>query len=224
MTRSREMLRKAASLSATLRTSDTVQVATVRVTNHTGHKLPTGYPEGRQMWLHVQALDANGQIVFESGAYDFEAGQLVRDPAIKVYEVKQGMTVELAAYLNQRPGASFHFLLNNAVIKDNRIPPQGYAPPFLTESRLGDSSTDYAPGQYWDETEYIIPQDAVRLVVTLYYQTASREYIDFLQKNGGADGLTLARLWQASKSPPEIVAQTWLPTLNLYLPLCFRGR
>ncbi|MEZ4403205.1 MAG: hypothetical protein R3B06_24485, partial [Kofleriaceae bacterium] len=30
--------------------------ATIRVTNRTGHKLPTGYP-GRRMWLHLRAVD-----------------------------------------------------------------------------------------------------------------------------------------------------------------------
>ncbi len=29
----------------------------VRVTNLTGHKLPTGYGEGRRMWLHLMARD-----------------------------------------------------------------------------------------------------------------------------------------------------------------------
>ena len=32
--------------------------ATVRITNLTGHKLPTGYPEGRRMWIDIKAVDA----------------------------------------------------------------------------------------------------------------------------------------------------------------------
>ena len=40
----------------------------IKVTNLTGHKLPTGYSEGRRMWLNVQVRDANGGLVFESGA------------------------------------------------------------------------------------------------------------------------------------------------------------
>jgi len=34
----------------------------VRGTNYSGHKLPTGYPEGRRMRLHVRFLDADGVI------------------------------------------------------------------------------------------------------------------------------------------------------------------
>ena len=33
-------------------------VVRTKVTNLTGHKLPTGYPEGRRMWLQVQVQDA----------------------------------------------------------------------------------------------------------------------------------------------------------------------
>ena len=30
--------------------------ARLRITNQTGHKLPTGYPEGRRMWVNVRFL------------------------------------------------------------------------------------------------------------------------------------------------------------------------
>lgn len=42
---------------------------TVRVTNNSGHKLPTSYPS-RRVWLHVAVTDATGAVVFESGAID----------------------------------------------------------------------------------------------------------------------------------------------------------
>ena len=39
----------------------------VVVTNKSGHKLPTAYPS-RRAWLHVVVRNANGAVVFESGA------------------------------------------------------------------------------------------------------------------------------------------------------------
>ena len=42
---------------------------TVRLTNLSGHKLPSGYPS-RRVWLHVTISDASGATVFESGAID----------------------------------------------------------------------------------------------------------------------------------------------------------
>ncbi len=42
---------------------------TLRVVNLTGHKLISGYPEGRRMWLNVKWRDAGGSLVREDGAY-----------------------------------------------------------------------------------------------------------------------------------------------------------
>ena len=45
------------------------------MTNNTGHKLPTGYPEGRRMWLNLRAYDDDGELIYESGAYDPATGR-----------------------------------------------------------------------------------------------------------------------------------------------------
>lgn len=57
----------------------------VKVTNNTGHKLPTGFAEGRQMWIHLTATDDNGNVLFEDGVIS-PAGVLLRTPETKVYE------------------------------------------------------------------------------------------------------------------------------------------
>jgi hypothetical protein len=213
------MLRKAATVTVTLTTSDTVKVATVRVINHTGHKLPTGYPEGRQMWINLQAFDSFDQLIYESGVYNLLMGQLNRDVDIKVYEAKQGITPQLASVLGLSPGESFHFVLNNMVIKDNRIPPQGYTQDLFDQPGLRPVGATYLDYQYWDDTIYTLPLDADRVLATLYYQTSSKEYIDFLQKNGGVDGLALGQLWRELMSPPRIVAQAQTPNLTFFFPL-----
>jgi hypothetical protein len=195
----------------------------VRVTNHSGHKLPTGYPEGRQMWMNLQAYDAAGQLIYESGAYNPVSGQLARDGDIKVYEAKQGLTPELAALLNKNPGESFHFVLNNTVVKDNRIPPQGYTQAAFAQPGLRPVGASYVDGQNWDETIYTLPLESERVYARLYYQTASKEYIEFLQKNGGVDSLSLFDLWGESKSPPELMAEAWYPRYDVYLPVLYMG-
>jgi hypothetical protein len=80
----------------------------------------------------------------------------------------------------------------------------------------------YLDGQYWDETTYTLPLQTERILVSLYYQTSSKEYIDFLRNNGGVDGLALGGLWEGLKSPPELVAQAWWPDHRRYLPLVYR--
>jgi hypothetical protein len=42
----------------------------VKVTNKSGHRIPSGYPDGRRFWLSVQANDASGTPVYVSGVYD----------------------------------------------------------------------------------------------------------------------------------------------------------
>jgi uncharacterized repeat protein (TIGR01451 family) len=222
MLQSQQMLRKAATLTVTLVASDTAKIATVRVTNQTGHKLPTGYPEGRQVWLNLKAFDEDGNQLYESGAYDPTTGQLLRDADAKVYEIKQGITPELATLLQKPAGASFHFVLNNTVVKDNRIPPRGYRQRLFDQPGLRPVGVTYADEQYWDDTVYILPLETVRVFATLYYQTASRQYIDFLRANGGVDGLALSSLWESLKSPAEVIARAWLPRYDVHLPLVLR--
>jgi hypothetical protein len=222
--RAREMLGKAATVTVTLDGSGAQKLATVRVVNETGHKLPTGYPEGRRMWINLRAFNGDGALVYESGAYKRATGVLRMDPDIKIYETRQGITPALAVALG-RPelaGESFHFVLNNTVVKDNRIPPRGYTQSAFDQPGLRPVGATYADGQYWDDTEYLLPGTAERVVVTLTYQTSSKEYVDFLRSNGGVDGAALGELWEASKSPPEAMATAWFPNYPHYLPLVMR--
>jgi hypothetical protein len=227
--RGRQMLQRAATLSVTLTTTGPDRIATVRVTNETGHKLPTGYPEGRRLWLNLKAYDGNNTLIYEAGSYNPTTAELDATETT-VYEAKQGLTPELAAELNQtlgrtvyQAGPTFHFILNNTVIKDNRIPPRGYTQANFNRPGLKPVGATYADGQYWDDTVYPVPAATERVVATLYYQTASKAYIDFLRNKGGLDGATLGELWDTSKSPPEAMAVAYAPPLPIYMPLIFKN-
>ena len=144
------------------------KIALVRVTNDSGHKLPTGYPQGRRLWINLRGYDRDGVLIYESGAYDPASGVLSEDADIKIYEAKQGITPELAAQLNQLPTESFRFVLNNTVIKDNRVPPRGYTQAAFDRPGLRPVGATYADGQYWDDTVYTVPPETERVMVTLY--------------------------------------------------------
>jgi hypothetical protein len=213
------MLRRAATVEVDLEIGGNQKIATVRVINETGHKLPTGYPEGRRMWVNLRAYNAAGVLIFESGAYNLATGVL-NESGAKIYEAKQGLTPQWAAQLGLPLGATFHFALNNTTIKDNRIPPRGYTVAAFDRPGMRPVGATYEDGQYWDDTEYVVPAATARVEVTLYYQLVSKEYVDFLRELGGADGATLGELWDDSKSPPEIVAQAQFPLANeIYSPV-----
>jgi hypothetical protein len=221
------MLQKAATISVTLTSAGANKIATVRVTNQTGHKLPTGYPEGRRIWLNLRAYDNEGDLIYESGAYNPATGVLTEDPAIKIYEAKHGLSQQLVSFLGlpaEAAGESFHFVLNNVILKDNRIPPRGFTDSALNQRGLAPVGATYVAGQHWDDTVYTLPGEAEQVVVTLYYQTASKEYIDFLRSEGGADGATLGTLWDSSKSPPEVMATFIEPSQSHYFPVILKSR
>jgi len=171
------MLQKAVSLTVTPEDFG----VTVRVTNETGHKLPSGYPEGRRIWLNVRAYDALGQMVFESGEYNATTGVLHHDEQAVVYEIHGGLSPALALALGLPTGPSFHFVLNDTVYHDNRIPPRGFTNAAFQTIQSPPVGHAYADGQHWDEAGYNLPAEAESAHVTLYYQTTSKEYVEFLR-------------------------------------------
>ncbi len=182
----------------------------VRVTNQTGHKLPSGYPEGRRVWINVRAYDAAGGLVLESGSYDFSSAVLTRDPQAKVYEVRPGLSPALAAALGMPAGPSFHFVLSDTIFSDNRIPPRGFANAGFREIQSPPVHYAYADGQFWDITPYRLPLTADSVRVTLYYQTTSKEYIEFLRDANTTNGAgrSLYDAWVAQgKAAPVVMAQ-----------------
>jgi hypothetical protein len=153
----------------------------VRVINYSGHKLPTGYAEGRRMWINVRFLAANGALLAERGAYNTATAQFHGDDT-KVYEAVHGLDATAAALTGEPEGHAFRLALVNVILKDNRIPPMGFNNAMAEAVQAGSVPPGlYADGQYWDDTRYAVPVGAARAVVTVYHQTTTKEYIEFLR-------------------------------------------
>lgn len=201
----------------TSRTVDTVH-ARVRIVNKTGHKLPTGYPEGRRMWLTVIGIDPHGDTVFVSGKYDADSARLVPDDQLKVYQVVPGMTDSTAALNGLTPGASFHFIVNDTILLDNRIPPRGFTNAGFAQRLASPVGIAYPDSQYWDDTPYRLPASVSQVTASLYYQTVSREYVDFLRDENEGNpydwnswGSRLHTSWeQRGKSAPVLMKSVTL--------------
>ncbi|HUU82699.1 MAG TPA: Ig-like domain-containing protein [Phycisphaerae bacterium] len=207
--RARYMLQNAADMSVEQQDRDLL----VTVVNNTGHKLPTGYPEGRRIWINVKFYDDTPTLIAESGAYDSATGYLSHDAEAKIYHTEPGMDEVVAPLAGVPPGPSFHFVLNNKIFLDNRIPPLGFSN--ADYGLFGGSPVDYvyADGQYWDVSSYAIPAAAASVDVTLYYQSTSKEFIEFLRDENTTDtkGQEMYDLWNINdKCPPEMMAQAQL--------------
>ena len=108
--RARGMLQHAASMDLTVDQSG--QTLQVKITNETGHKLPSGYPEGRRMWINVKAYNSLTAESWQSGDYDYATGVLTKT-GTKIYEIEPGLSPALASALGLTAGESFHFVLND---------------------------------------------------------------------------------------------------------------
>jgi hypothetical protein len=194
--------------------------AEVTVTNRAGHKLPTGFPEGRRMWIHLVATDQSGGILYESGSYDSESGVLFEDEDITIYEAELGFSPEFAAALGMDAGTNFHFAISDTLFKDNRIPPMGFTN--ADYALFGGQPVDpdhegpeprYEDGQHWDIVTYSLPASTFRVMATLYYQTTTKEYVEFLRDENSTNSLgqEMYDLWAANDraAPVAMVADTF---------------
>jgi hypothetical protein len=208
--RALDMLQHAASLDvAVAQLEGTVSVT---ITNETGHKLPSGYPEGRRMWIHLLASNSISGETYESGHYNLETAELTTE-GTKIYHVKPGLSSTMAGISGLDEGPSFHFVLCDMIYFDNRIPPRGFTNDNFEAIQSPPVDYTYDDGQYWDITGYDIPFPPDEVEVTLYYQTTSKEYVEFLRDTNYTNdaGQVMYDLWEANgKSEPVAMnTATW---------------
>ena len=217
MERSKQQLELASSIDS-LNYEPSSGALSFKVQNNTGHKLISGFPEGRRMFVNIVATYSDGS-TYEVNPYDATAGTLkglhgpdyydgTLDSNVPPYDTipvvpdPQPLDTVNEIYVDElvyeahtssdltNEDHTFHFALATDRYKDNRIPPKGFrkddAASRLSEPKWHGASdiayftdAEYAGG--YDEVNLNIPPDAVNVEVNLYYQTTSREYIEFLR-------------------------------------------
>jgi hypothetical protein len=208
--RAKQQLELAATIADLVYDSGTGELS-FKVHNNTGHKLISGFPEGRRMFVNIKLYSA-GAVVYEVNPYDSTVGTLKglpasyspNSPPLGANELFVDELVYEMHPTSALTGESktFHFALATGRYKDNRIPPKGFR---IAEAagRLSEpvwhgavaidyfTAAEYAGG--YDDVSITVATAAEGVAVTLYYQTTSREYIEFLRDeiNGNASTLTL---------------------------------
>ncbi len=196
--RALDTLARAAEI-ASLAYEPSTGAARFRVHNLTGHKLPSGFPEGRRAFVNVR-LYAKGALLFEVNPYDAAAGTLKglpkayspSSPALAAGESYRDELVYEAHSSSTLTGEAqtFHFALATGLDKDNRLPPRGFriaeaAARLVVPVAAGVAAPDlftaaeYAGGH--DDVTLSLPAGGDRLEVRLLHQTISREYVEFLR-------------------------------------------
>jgi hypothetical protein len=179
-----------------------------RILNNTGHKLITGYPEGRRMFVNIRVLDGGGNVIREINGYDPVAGTLRGMPASPTLPAGKSLVESLIYEVHSSStltgeDKTFHFVLADGRSKDNRIPPRGFdkngavqrlAQPVNPVTKQPDISfftdAEYAGG--YDQQQLNVGPGGASVSLTLYYQGTSREYVEFLRNeiNGTVRTLT----------------------------------
>ena len=177
----------------------------VTIHNHSGHKLPTGYPS-RRVWLALSVRDSTGDLIFQSGVPDSEgrlpidatlesAGcvniqaspatcvaphvDVVTDAAqVPIYESVLGTTEDQLTHT---------LLLADHYLKDNRIPPRGFSAsdarydPATAVIGIGADDDFNANGNGADAVDYRIDVEDSEgpwtIEATLYYQSIRPSFI-----------------------------------------------
>ncbi len=110
--------------------------------------------------------DGSGDAIWQSGAWDPSTGVLAQDPQLKVYEVKPGIWDHNGSgecdTTDSGGNPLFHFVLNNCVALDNRIPPAGFTGMNDIETRpVNYTYPETSPGSgilvNYDDTSYTVP-------------------------------------------------------------------
>jgi hypothetical protein len=152
----------------------------VGVRNLAGHKFPTGYPS-RRAWVHLTARDAQGRVVFESGAIGpdgaiagndndangaaFEAhyDEIERPDQVQIYET----------ILGEPAGVVTTGLLRaSSYLKDNRLLPRGFdkATAHTDIAVHGEARNDDDFVGESDRIRYRLPAGTAAIEVELRYQ------------------------------------------------------
>ncbi len=209
----REQLQRAARLLAVdVSERDGTLVLRVRVENLAGHKLPTGYAEGRRMWLAHDVTFEDGTRGPRSGSLDEGTWEFVAgEEPLRRYEIvlAEGTAAE----------HSFHFASVTRVVSDNRIPPKGFRP----TAEIAPVAHDYELQAddtlaHWDVVELplstLADRDArawpARVTVRLYYQPSSGEHLRFLVENAPLYGPPLASALDAVGAAPALMQELHL--------------
>ena len=188
----------------------------LRVTNLTGHKLPTGYPS-RRIWLHVR-VDAAGDVVFETGGVDARGAIVDRTGKVLGPQPhRDAITAEdevqiWEAKLVDRDAVVTHRALDaRGYGKDDRILPEGFAPTgrdrTRTESRGAELDATFVPGS--DELRFTPPNGlpaGARIHAELLYEAVAPEIVDAIETAATPAGSRFVDLARARPVTPVVMA------------------
>jgi hypothetical protein len=191
----------------------------VLVSIQTGHKFPSSFPS-RRTWLHVMVTDANGQVVFESGALegamivgndnDLDAESyephydLITSPEqVQIYEPILGTDTGIVTTALLEAGQ---------YLKDNRLLPGGFDKEIVSAdiAVFGAAAEDdnFVGGE--DQVRYEIPVsgDGFMVIVELRYQPIGYRWAHNFEKYDSTEAKNFMGYFEGLPYTSLLVSET----------------
>jgi hypothetical protein len=197
-------------------------MTTVAVQSLVGHKFPTGFP-ARRAWLHFTVQDADGGIVFESGAVnpdgsiagnDNDADPARYEPHYQAITDSDQVQIYESIMGDSEGSVTTTLLRGAGYLKDNRLLPSGFD--------KGTASGDIAVhGQALEDEDFLGGGDRVpyaielgnaegpfTVTVELLYQSVGYRWVQKMHRYEPPEPARFLDYYEAVPNRPVVVART----------------
>lgn len=189
------------------------------IASTTGHKLPTAYPS-RRAWLHVVVTDADGAVVFESGAPQPDGGIAGNDndadgarfePHYDLVTSADQVQIYEAIMVDQRGAVTTGLLRGVRYVKDNRLLPRGFdkttAEPDVAVHGEAGADMSFTAGA--DRVRYRVelgaaPSGPLNVAAELLYQSIGYRWAENLRDYGATETQRFTRYYTAAAAHSAI--------------------
>jgi hypothetical protein len=195
-------------------------IADVVIEILTGHKFPTGFPS-RRAWIHFVVHDAEGEVLFESGAInsdgsivgndndadpgDFEQHYLaiVQPEQVQIYE---------AILVDTENRVTTTLLRAKGYLKDNRLLPSGFEKdaPYEDIAVHGAAREDEDFQGSGDAIQYVVDvgeaEGPYKVTIELLYQSIGYRWADNLHLMAGPEIERFLAYYEVVPNLPVVVA------------------
>jgi hypothetical protein len=196
-------------------------IADVAVEVLTGHKFPTGFPS-RRAWIHFVVQDAEGGVIFESGAFnpdgsivgndnDAEPGEfeqhyiaIVQPEQVQIYE---------AIIIDSENRLTTTLLRAKEYLKDNRLLPSGFeqGAPYEDIAVHGGAREDEDFQGGGDEIQYVADVGSAEgpfvVTVEILYQSIGYRWAENLRLQDGSEIERFLGYYDSIPNLPVVVAR-----------------
>lgn len=191
----------------------------LRILNHAGHKVPSGYPS-RQVFVQLEVQNEANESIFLSGAMDENFQILNEDeeyePHYSMINNENQVQIYQTVMANVEDEVTTTLLHAAYPLKDNRLPPIGFStshPSYDTTIIAGQAAIDetFNPSEEGgDMIKYHVPiqqyQGELKVTAKVYYQTVGSKWLEDMFNESSEDIDLFEGMYESSDKSPVLMS------------------